>query len=429
MVVRFASSTVRPVRSISSLAELIAGPSPTYASPSQFVRRLDGADDRQVEHRSEVPVALVLAGHGHDRAGAVVGQHVVGGVHRDPGTGQRVHGLHAQVDAGLGPVGALPLDLGRLADLVAVGLERRPLPVGDQLGGQRRVGRHHHERGAEQRVRAGRVDGQRLVATVHDEVDVGTLGPTDPVALRRDDALGPGRRQHVQVVQQLLGVVGDLEVPLRQLALGHLGTAALAVAVDDLLVGQHRLVLRAPVDRAVLAVGQALLAELQEQPLRPAVVRRVAGVEPAGPVEAHAEVLERLVLGIDVAVGVRRRVLVVPDGRVLGRQPERVPPHRVQHLVATLPPVTRDHVVQRHHLGVTHVQVAARVREHRQRVPLLAGTAQHHLVVGHVRLQVVPDPLPLGLDRVHVVRRAVAGLLLGLLAHPSLSSRVALLGG
>ena len=68
------------------------------------------------------------------------------------------------------------------------------------------------------------------------------LGAADPVALRGDHALRPGRRQVVQVVQQLLGVVGDLEVPLGQLALGDLGAAALAVAVDDLLVGQHGLV-------------------------------------------------------------------------------------------------------------------------------------------------------------------------------------------
>jgi hypothetical protein len=43
---------------------------------------VDGPDDRQAERRREVPVALVLAGNGHDRAGAVAHQNVVGGEDR-----------------------------------------------------------------------------------------------------------------------------------------------------------------------------------------------------------------------------------------------------------------------------------------------------------------------------------------------------------
>ena len=48
---------------------------------------LVGGDDdahRQPERPREVEVALVVRGHRHDRAGAVVGQHIVGGPHRDP---------------------------------------------------------------------------------------------------------------------------------------------------------------------------------------------------------------------------------------------------------------------------------------------------------------------------------------------------------
>ena len=234
---------------------------------------------------------------------------------------------------------------------------------------------------------------------------MGALGPADPVPLGVDHALGPGRRQVVQVVQQLLGVVGDLEVPLGQLALGDLVAAALAAAVDDLLVGQHGLVEGAPVDRAVLAVGQATLTQLQEQPLGPAVVLGVGGVEGARPVEADAELLAGLGRDRDVLVGERRRVCVVADRGVLGVQAERVEPHRVQDLVATLPPVARDHVVQREHLGVAHVQVARGVGEHRQRVALLARAAPHHVVVGPEGLQLLPDGLPLRLHRGRVVRR------------------------
>ena len=83
MIARFASSTPSPFRLTSAFAELIAGPSPMYASPS---KPSDGCTVRMIGRPNalgEVPVALVLPGHGHDRAGAVAHQHVVGDEHRD----------------------------------------------------------------------------------------------------------------------------------------------------------------------------------------------------------------------------------------------------------------------------------------------------------------------------------------------------------
>ena len=98
--------------------------------------------------------------------------------------------------------------------------------------------------------------------------------------------LGPVDR--LQVVEQAVGVVGDAEEPLLQLARLDRRAAAFAATVDDLLVGEHRGVLGAPVDRCLLAVGQAALEEAQEQPLRPAVVARMAGGELARPVDRDA---------------------------------------------------------------------------------------------------------------------------------------------
>ena len=66
-----------------SLALLMAGPSPVKALPSKPSAALHRADDRQAVRLGEVPVPLVLAGHRHDRAGAVPHQHVVGDEHRD----------------------------------------------------------------------------------------------------------------------------------------------------------------------------------------------------------------------------------------------------------------------------------------------------------------------------------------------------------
>ena len=132
------------------------------------------------------------------------------------------------------------------------------------------LGREHEEGRAEQRVRPGREDGvvdPELLAAEH---DLRALGAADPVLLHRHDVRRPLDRLHV--LEQAIGVIGDLEEPLLELPDLHQVSAALAAPVDHLLVGEHRLVEGAPLDRGLLAVGKAALVQAQEDPLRPAVV-------------------------------------------------------------------------------------------------------------------------------------------------------------
>ena len=64
--------------------DLVLGVLDVGARPTLLgVGRLDDLADRQVERLGEVEVALVVRGHGHDRAGAVLHQHVVGDEDRD----------------------------------------------------------------------------------------------------------------------------------------------------------------------------------------------------------------------------------------------------------------------------------------------------------------------------------------------------------
>jgi hypothetical protein len=355
---------------------------------------------RQVELAGEVEVALVVGGHRHDRAVAVVGQHVVGGPDRDALAVDRVDGVAAQEDAGLLLVGGQALDVAELGDLGAVGLEGGALLVGDDLVGQRGVHGDHEERGAEERVGAGGEDGDRLLAALDLEHHVGALGPADPVALHGQQPLGPVL-ELVHVVQQALRVVSDLEVPLRQLAPDDLGAAALAPAGHDLLVGQHRLVVGAPVDQAALAVGQAALEEAVEQPLVPVEVLGVAGVEAPRPVEGDGVPLERVGLRLDVAVGPLGGVGVALDRGVLRGQAEGVPADRVQHVVAALEPVARDDVPDREDLAVAHVKVARRVGEHVEHVAPLTGVGG--VLARPERVHLLPARQPLGLQRLRVV--------------------------
>ena len=80
--------------------------------------RLDGANDRQVVRLGKVPVALVLARHGHDRPGAVTHQDVVGEVDRHRVAVERVQRVAPGEDPPLvqRALGRLALDVALLAD-------------------------------------------------------------------------------------------------------------------------------------------------------------------------------------------------------------------------------------------------------------------------------------------------------------------------
>ena len=222
-------------------------------------------------------------------------------------------------------------------------------------------------------------------------------------------------------------VLGDPEVPLGQLALGHRRAAALAGALHDLLVGQHGLVLGAPVDEARLAVGQPALAEAQEQPLRPAVVLRVGRVQPPRPVQAQAVAPERRRLGLDVRVRPLGRVRAALDGRVLAGRPKESQPIGCMTSWPVQAQVARHDVAHDERLGVAHVQVAGGVREHVEHVRARLRARPVRLVARDERGLGLPEALPAVLrrDRVVAVGLHAVGLVGGLglrRAHGSVSS-------
>ena len=361
---------------------------------------VDDAPDRQAELLGEGEVALVVARDGHDRAGPVLHQHVVGDPHRDllavDGIGDRA----AQRHAGLLPLGrpAVGVVLGqRAVDVVARLL--LVLRAGGEPHDVRMLGRHHEEGRAEERVRAGGEDRVVRAERVAVEGDLRALGAPDPVALHRDDVVGPLDR--LRVVEQPLRVLRDAEEPLLELTDLDDGAAALAAAVDDLLVGEHGRVLRAPVDGGLAPVGEALLQHPQEDPLRPAVVARLVGAELARPVDADAPRAELLLELLDRLRRAVARVLARLDRVVLGRQAEGVVAHRVQDAAAVAAMEVGDRVADGVVLQVPHVGLAARVRQHLEHVVL---RAVHGVVVADVpRLLALPDLLPLGLDPMRLV--------------------------
>ena len=260
------------------------------------------------------------------------------------------------------------------------------------------LGREHEERHAEQRVGPCGEDGDVEVEAVEAEDDLGAFRAADPVALHRQHPLWP-RLEQLHLVQEPVCVCGDAEEPLLQVLRLDESAAALAVPVDHLLVREHRLVVRTPLDGHVLAVREAAFEEPQEEPLRPAVVLRLVRREDAVPVDRPAEPLH---LRPDRRHVPRRhvaRVAALLDRRVLGREAERVEAHRPQDPLAAAPAKMRRDLPQHVVAHVSHVQLAGRVREHLQDVRLLAVDASGHVE----RAGLGPDALPLLLDPLRLV--------------------------
>ena len=164
-------------------------------------------------------------------------------------------------------------------------------------------------------------------------------------------------------------IVGDLEEPLGELALLDQRAGAPAAAVDHLLVGEHGLVDRVPVDPALLAVDQP-------------GARGSRGTSPAGGGSSRdrrwrARAIQSSDRPIDlscarmvgdVVVGPGRGMDALLDGRVLGRQAEGVPAHGVQHIEAAGALVAGDHVAHGVVAHMAHVDAPRRIGEHLQHV-------------------------------------------------------------
>ena len=336
-------------------------------------RRQHHRRHRQVVLAGEVEVALVVRRAAKDGPGAVVHQHEVGDPHRHaPFRVERMDDAQTGVEAQL----LRRLDLGfRGAALAAFLNERGDARIGRrQLLGQRMVGRKSDEAGAEQGVRPRGVDGDAVMAlrrlAGEREGQAQALGSPDPVLLHQPHLVGP-TIQGLQPVQQLVGVVGDAHRPLHQLSPFDHRVRAPAAAVDHLLVGQHRHVDRVPVDQRLAPIDQPLCEQPQEPGLLLAVVAGIAGGELARPVDRQAQPLQLLAHGVDVGVGPLGRIDAPLGGGVLGRQAERVPPHRVQHVEAARPFEARHHIAHRIVAGMADVEAPRRIGEH-----------LHHVVLG-----------------------------------------------
>ncbi len=291
----------------------------------------------------------------------------------------------------------------------------RLVRLGNELG-QRMLGRDAHEARAEKRVGPGRVDLEHVAEIAgrfrHLEANERALAAADPVALHGAHLVRP-IVERIERIEQVLRVVGDLEDVLRQFALLDDGAGAPAAPIDDLLVGQHRVVDRVPVDARGAPLDEAGLQHVEEEGLLLRVIFGIAGRELARPVEREPHRLELAPHDGDIVIGPLARVNAAGHRGVLRRQAEGVPAHRVQHVEAPGPLVARHHVAHRVVARVADMDAARRVGKHLQHVIGRTPVALDGEGAGRV-----PRFLPAHLDGLGLVADAggVGGVAVGVSA-------------
>ena len=129
-------------------------------------------------------------------------------------------------------------------------------------------------------------------------------------------------------------------------------------------------------DVAIVAAKHA-----QEGPLRPVVIRRLAGAHLAAPVEGEADLIQLFAIAIDVVHRRHLRVLTRLDGVLLGRQTVGVVTHRVEHVEAAEAFVASVDVGGDVAQRMAHMQpCTGRVGEHVEHVVFRACMVLVHLV-------------------------------------------------
>ena len=201
-----------------------------FLGVDRFIRidAIENGGNGQVVRFGKFPIALIARRYGHDGAGAVSSQDVVGNPHRDFLSGERMHGVTAgKAPADFVVACALAFALRFLGGGGLVGSDGFLLLRRGEHLHQFMFRRQDHEAHSVDGVRSGRehldgVLGQAFGAKVHRRA----FAAADPIALGFFDAVGP--IESVQVVDEALGKGRSAHDPLAHPLADHGVTAALA---------------------------------------------------------------------------------------------------------------------------------------------------------------------------------------------------------
>ena len=418
------------------------------------VGSLNQWDDGEVEMLGKRIVAAVVGWYRHDGTSAVACKHIVADVDGYLLAGNGVEGI-AATEHTTHLLLYHALALGLVLNFVEIGIHGGALLGCHHLLHILALGSQHHEGNTKDCVGTSGEDEQLLVAAHDGEQHLGTLAVAYPVLLGFLNRVAP--LNSVKVTQQSTGIGAHAQAPLAHHLLLHGISATHRQTLANLIVGKHCAQLGTPVHHGVAQVSDAVvhqhlaalgvghsvplfggklhvcagvgvaalatvflkicyklidgtslvelgvivaLEHLQESPLCPLVVARLAGPYLTAPVVAETYLLELLTVAGNVLVGSDFGVLASLDGILLGGQAIGVIAHGMQHVEALVALVARIDVACNVAQRMAHMQAGTtRIREHVKNVELRPALIDVNLI----GVVVLPVLLPLFLNLVKVI--------------------------
>ena len=144
--------------------------------------------------------------------------------------------------------------------------------------------------------------------------------------------------------------------------------AAPAFAVNDLFIGEDRIVDGVPIDLGRLAVNQTLFPEFQEDGLLLFIIGNIAGGEFAGPIQRKPQTLKRGAHFVDILIGPIFRMTACGNRGIFRWHTETIPAHRMENLKTLRLFIARDDIAHRVIPDMAHMDAARWIGEHFQRV-------------------------------------------------------------
>src|SRR4051812_45200233 len=104
---------------------------------------------------------------------------------------------------------------------------------------------------------------------------------------------------------------------------------------------------------------EVAVENLEEDPLRPAIVIRIGGVDLTIPVIAEPQHLNLPPKILDALFSDDAGMLVAADRMLLGRQAKGIPPHGMQHVATPHAQIARENIGRRIAFGMADMQAGA----------------------------------------------------------------------
>ena len=186
-----------------------------------------------------------------------------------------------------------------------------------------------------------------------------------------------------------------------QLFLDYRSIAALAVTIlaPNLLTSQGSIAFRAPIHRRHFAVCQIILEQLNEIPLCPMVIFRVARCSISSPIPHGAHTAQLTAHTVDIGISPLFGVDFAFYGCIFRRQTKGIKTDG-EHDIETLhAQVTSTRITGGHGIPMTDVQISGWIRQHRQGVIFRPGWVD----IGMIQTISLPFNLPSGFDLGRVI--------------------------